>query len=57
VYQQIEGKTVSAVLQKCAHGPKQYRVRPRCESNPYLASRTTGMSRSSYTETATITGT
>jgi RNA-directed DNA polymerase len=57
VHQQIKGKTVSAVLQKCAHGPKQYRVAPPSESNPYLASRTTGMTRGSYAEIATITGT
>jgi group II intron reverse transcriptase/maturase len=57
VHQQIEGMTVSAVLLKTAHGPKKYRLAPPVETNPYLASPRTGMSRSSYAETATITGT
>lgn len=57
VHQQIRGKTVSAVLLKCAHGPKQYRLAPPAETNPYAAMPRTGLSRSSYAETATITGT
>jgi RNA-directed DNA polymerase len=56
-HQQIKGKTVSAALQKCAHGPKQFWVEPPCESNPYLATRRSGMTRSSYAEIATFTGT
>lgn len=56
-HQQIEGKTVSAALLKCAHGPKKYRLAPPSETNPYLALPKAGVSRSSYAETAIITGT
>ena len=57
VHQQIRGETASAALMKCAHGPKQYRLAPPNEENPYLAKSMAGLSRSSYAETATITGT
>lgn len=57
VHQQINGKTISAALLKCAHGPKQYRLAPPVETNPYLTKSRLGLSRSSYAETATITGT
>ena len=57
VHQQIHGKTISAALLKCAHGPKKYRLAPPVETNPYLTKSRAGLSRSSYAETATITGT
>jgi group II intron reverse transcriptase/maturase len=57
VHQQIKGKTISAALLKCAHGPKQFWLAPPVETNPYLAKCRAGLSRSSYAETATITGT
>ena len=47
----------SSGTKTAAHGPKKYRLAPPVETNPYLTASRAGLSRSSYAETATITGT